>query len=158
MPRLLLAVLGALLLAYQPPVDAPVVDPFRPPAHPYGPGNRGLEYAPRPGSAVRAIGDGRVVFAGPVAGRLHVSVDHPDGLRSTYSLLRSITVRVGTTVTAGQELGRSGARFHLGVRVGDEYLDPAALFAVAGPRVRLVPLSDDAVGARLGARTGHWLA
>ena len=28
---------------YTPPVDAPVVDPFRPPAGPYGSGNRGLD-------------------------------------------------------------------------------------------------------------------
>ena len=30
---------------YTPPVDAPIQDPFRPPATPYGPGNRGIEYA-----------------------------------------------------------------------------------------------------------------
>src|SRR5690606_27291950 len=30
-------------VAYSAPVDAAVADPFRPPDHPYGPGNRGLE-------------------------------------------------------------------------------------------------------------------
>ncbi|MFM7068072.1 MAG: hypothetical protein ACKOYM_01305, partial [Actinomycetes bacterium] len=46
---------------YRPPVDALVVDPFRPPATRWGSGNRGLQYGARPGRAVRAIGDG-VVF------------------------------------------------------------------------------------------------
>ena len=53
---------------YRPPVDAPVVDPFRPPATTYGPGNRGLTYDLAPATAVRASAPGEVVFAGPVAG------------------------------------------------------------------------------------------
>src|SRR5690349_10370437 len=72
---------------YRPPVDAPVVDTFRLPDGPYGAGNRGLEYATSPGDPVRAIGDGLVVFAGPVAGNDAVTVLHPDGLRSSYSYL-----------------------------------------------------------------------
>lgn len=43
----LVAVLGtpsaAAEGAYSPPVDAPIVDPFRPPATAYGPGNRGID-------------------------------------------------------------------------------------------------------------------
>src|SRR3989442_1538808 len=35
---------------YRPPVDAPVADPFRPPGQQWGSGNRGLEYAARPGT------------------------------------------------------------------------------------------------------------
>ena len=35
-------------VGYAPPVDAPVTDPFRPPTSPYGPGNRGVEYASVP--------------------------------------------------------------------------------------------------------------
>src|SRR5688500_89657 len=31
-------------VTYQPPVDAPVADRFRPPATPYGAGNRGVDY------------------------------------------------------------------------------------------------------------------
>src|SRR3954468_14948134 len=77
---------------YIPPVDGPIVDPFRPPSTPYGPGNRGVDFAPEPGSAVRAAADGRVVFAGQVGGSLHVVVLHPDGLRTSYSFLRSIAV------------------------------------------------------------------
>ena len=36
-------------VTYQAPVAAVVSDPFRAPATPYGPGNRGLEYATSPG-------------------------------------------------------------------------------------------------------------
>ena len=45
---------------YQPPVAAPVSDPFRPPAQAYGPGNRGLDYATAPGTEVKAAADGDV--------------------------------------------------------------------------------------------------
>src|SRR5205085_1070721 len=64
---------------YRPPVDASVVDPFRPPPQPWAAGNRGLDYATRPGQEVRAAADGEVVFAGAVADSLHVVLLHPDG-------------------------------------------------------------------------------
>lgn len=122
---------------YQPPVSAPVTDPFRAPTSPYGPGNRGIEYATTAGDQVAAIGDGTVAFAGPVAGRLVVSVVHPDGLRSSLTGLAAISVHVGQAVVLGQTVGRSTVRLHLGVRRGDTYLDPATLFSSTGP-ARLV--------------------
>jgi murein DD-endopeptidase MepM/ murein hydrolase activator NlpD len=87
---------------------------------------------------VRAIGDGLVVFAGPVAGNRAVTVLHPDGLRSSYSYLAEVLVVAGERVTIGQTVGTAGARFHLGVRAGGTYLDPAALFSSTG--VHLVPV------------------
>lgn len=127
---------------YRPPVDAPVVDPFREPSGPYGPGNRGLEYRTTPGTPVRAMGPGVVAFAGPVAGRLVVSVVHPDGLRSALTGLAAVLVRVGQRVDADTVVGAAGPLVHLGVRRGDRYLDPATLFGVDGPprRAVLVPL------------------
>lgn len=118
---------------YSPPVDAPVIDPFRPPSTPYGPGNRGLEYATGPGAQARAIGAGQVVFAGPVAGRGVVTVEHPDGLRSSLTGLATISTRAGELVSAGQVLGTTAAVLHLGVRRDGRYIDPATLFAVEGP-------------------------
>lgn len=113
---------------FVPPVDAPVADPFREPSGPYGPGNRGIEYGTAPGTPVRAIGSGVVAFAGPVAGRGVVSVDHPSGLRSTYTGLAHLEVVVGQSVAQGQVVGRTLAHLHLGLRDGRRYLDPAAFF------------------------------
>ena len=132
-------------VTYRPPVDAPVTDTFRLPDGPYGAGNRGLEYATVPGTPVRAIGAGLVVFAGPVAGNRAVTVLHPDGLRSSYSYLAEITVAVGAHVAIGQTLGTAGERLHLGVRSGGTYLDPAALFTTTG--VHLVPVEDPPDGS-----------
>lgn len=128
-------------VTYRPPVDAPVVDPFRAPASPYGPGNRGIEYATVPGTSVRTIAPGTVVFAGSVAGTRYVTVLHADGLRSSYGFLESLSVTAGAVLRAGAEVGRAGDRLHLGVRRGDEYLDPETLFAQAAPQVRLIPVS-----------------
>jgi murein DD-endopeptidase MepM/ murein hydrolase activator NlpD len=127
--------------AYRPPTDAPVLDPFRPPPEPWLPGNRGIEYGTSPGAPVAAIGPGRVAFAGPVAGRLVVTVDHPDGLRSSYTGLGEIAVGRGAVVAAGQVVGTAGGPFHLGVRRGDTYLDPALLWGTSAGegRVFLVP-------------------
>jgi hypothetical protein len=137
---------------YRPPVEAPVVDPFRPPATTYGPGNRGLEYGTAPGTEVRAAGDGEVVFAGPVAGSLHVTVRHPDGLRTTYSFLARIDVVVGQAVHQGDRVGVTVAHLHLGARVGDAYLDPASLFGAGPPTVRLVPFDDPPGAGPAGER------
>ena len=124
---------------YRPPVDAPVSDPFRAPSSPYGPGNRGLEYDTAPGTEVRAAADGRVTFAGSVAGARHVTVLHPDGLRTTASYLATIAVVVGQEVAQGDLLGTTEGRLHFGARSGDAYLDPASLFVEGPPQVWLVP-------------------
>src|SRR5437764_14605541 len=84
---------GPAAVRYDPPVDAPVVDPFRPPPEPWAAGNRGIDYGTAPGTPVRAAAPGEVVFAGQVGGTLHVVVLHADGLRTSYSFLARISVR-----------------------------------------------------------------
>lgn len=138
-------------LAYVWPVHGTVVDPFRPPEHDYGAGNRGLEFATRPGAVFWAAERGVVSFAGQVGGRLHVTVSHPDGLRVSYSGVATIGVARGERVRQGQPLGTSGERLHVGVRRGEVYLDPARIFEgrldegadgrPARGRPRLVPAS-----------------
>ena len=138
----------AAAVAYQPPVHAPVVDFFRPPASHFGAGNRGIDYATPPGTPVGAAAAGQVVFAGQVGGPLHVVVRHADGLRTSYSFLASVSVRAGNRVTAGQEVGRSGPSLHFGARRGDTYIDPLTLFAPApSGRVHLVPTGAEPPGA-----------
>lgn len=135
---------GEPTIEYEPPVDGAVVDPFRAPAGPYAPGNRGIEYAIAAGSSVRAAADGEVIFAGPVGGALHVTLLHADGLRTSYSFLAGVTVRRGQALRRGEVLGSTLERLHFGARDPDgNYLDPASLFGVRTVRVRLVPGSDE---------------
>ncbi|NIH81845.1 murein DD-endopeptidase MepM/ murein hydrolase activator NlpD [Amycolatopsis viridis] len=123
-----------------------VVRPFQAPADPYGPGHRGVDLAAAPGQQVLAAGPGVVVFAGMVAGRPVVAVDHDGGLRTTYEPVTP-TVPVGTQVWQGQpigvvEAGHPGcpveACLHWGVRRGEEYLNPLTLVQ-NNARIRLKP-------------------
>jgi len=127
---------------YQPPVDAPISDPFRPPPTPYGRGNRGLEYDTRPGAVVGVAAAGEVTFAGQVGGRLYVTVAHADGIRTTYGPLGRIAPGVarGRALDAGAPVGTARGLVLWTARIGDEYIDPALLLAASGTlRVRLVP-------------------
>ena len=140
----------AAALTLVPPVDGPVDRPFDPPARPWGPGHRGVDYRVPPGTPVRAAGDGVVGFAGGVAGGLHVAVDHAGGLRTSYAYLGRIDVRPGQHVRAGDVVGLSGGTgpghgagvVHFGVRQGTRAIDPATL--IRPPlRVRLAPVDGE---------------
>ena len=125
---------------FHAPVAGAVIDPYRPPACRWCPGNRGIDYATVPGDPVRAAAKGVVAFAGPVAGRLVIVVNHPDGLRTTYDGVAGLATSVGGVVRAGDVIGVAADRLHFGVRRGDTYLDPGMFLAVSCPRARLVPL------------------
>ena len=143
---------------YRPPSDAPIIDHFRPPPKPWMAGNRGIDYGTEPGAQVWAAGDGRVIFAGQVGGQLHVTVEHSDGLRTSYSFLASISVDVGNRIHGGEVVGIAGGPFHFGVRASDNsYLDPEALLAGSlRPSVRLVPGTDQGL-ERLDAQESRSL-
>jgi hypothetical protein len=140
------------LLGWLRPVDGAVVAPFDAPASVYGPGHRGADLAAAPGTPVRAANDGVVSFAGTVAGTLHVTVTHAGGLRTSYSFLASVAVSTGQAVSRGDVVGTSGgvgpdhdgSVLHLGLRIGDRYVDPMQLFRPADltKLVRLVPADD----------------
>ena len=133
-----------------------VVDGFDPPTSRWGAGHRGVDLAGRVGQPVRAAVSGRISFAGTLAGRGVVVVDH-GATRTTYEPVDA-TVRVGDTVTAGTPVGRlqlfgshcfPAACLHWGLIEGREhYLDPLTLVG-AGP-VRLLPL-DGVLPAALAA-------
>lgn len=125
-----------------------VVRPFEPPDDPYGHGHRGVDLAARLRQPVFAAGAGVVVFAGDLAGRGVVSIDH-DALRTTYEPLEP-AVAVGDQVYAGQpigtvvkgHLGCDDTCLHWGVHRAShppEYLDPLTL--VEYSRIRLKPWS-----------------
>ena len=128
----------------QPQPD--VLTVFDAPDGPYGPGHRGVDLAGAIGQPVLAVAGGEVSFAGQVAGRGVVVVDH-GRLRTTYEPVLPL-VRRGDAVAGGQTIGTLGvvgshcvpaACLHLGVREGDVYLDPLQ-FLPSGP-IRLLPLS-----------------
>jgi murein DD-endopeptidase MepM/ murein hydrolase activator NlpD len=140
--------------AWQRPVRGRVERPFEAPVFRYGPGHLGVDLAAAPGSPVRAAGAGVVVFAGIVAGAMHVVIGHPGDMRTSYSFLASIRVRRGEAVAAGAVIGTTGGRgeqhdgtaLHLGLRVGDTYVDPMRLFAPPdlASVVHLAPTGPDA--------------
>jgi hypothetical protein len=137
---------------YEAPVDGVVVDGFRPPTSPFGPGNRGIDYATAPGAAVRAAADGVVAFAGSVGGAQHVTVRHADGLRTSYSFVASVTVAVGKPVRRGDVIARSSGHLHFGVRAGATYLDPEALLTGRAQHLRLVATPPDDGGGLVEGR------
>jgi murein DD-endopeptidase MepM/ murein hydrolase activator NlpD len=134
-----------------PLAPAPTVSrPFQPPSAPYGPGHRGVDLIGTEGQPVLAAGDGAVVYAGPLADRGVVSIDHPNGLRTSYEPVR-VTVRAGQLVRRGEPVGtlaaghlgcRAGACLHWGLRRDGQYLDP--LLLVRRAHVRLLPWPSDA--------------
>ena len=135
-------------VAYSPPVDAPISDPFRPPSNPYGAGNRGLEYATARGTPVVVAADGTVTFAGVVAGKRWLTVRHADGVRTTYGPLEDLAVAAGDTVTRGETIGTAAGYLTFTARVGEAYIDPTSLFEGGPPRVRLVPEPLDRPGLK----------
>jgi murein DD-endopeptidase MepM/ murein hydrolase activator NlpD/predicted alpha/beta hydrolase family esterase len=139
---------GPVGRTYRLPVAAPsddlrrvVVAPFDPPATPFGRGHRGVDLRVAPGGRVLASGAGTVAFAGAVGGERWVSVDHPDGVRTSYGALGTVLVRAGDRVARGQAIGTAQAAhgvagiLHWGARRGGVYLDPLGLL----PPARLVP-------------------
>jgi Peptidase family M23/Palmitoyl protein thioesterase len=107
-----------------PPVDAAIARGFDLPKGQRGPGNRGVDYAVVAGTPVRAAGSGTVSFAGPVAGTVAVTLDHGDGLETTYTGMRELYVARGDVIDQGYWLGETHDRFHFGVKLDDIYVDP----------------------------------
>jgi murein DD-endopeptidase MepM/ murein hydrolase activator NlpD len=136
---------GFVLPVAPPPL---LLTPFAPPANRYGAGHRGVDLAAAPGATVVAAGAGRVVFAGMLAGRGVVSIEHAGGLRTTYEPVTA-AVSAGSVVAAGQQIGAvepghagcvPASCLHWGARLPDRvYLDPMSLLAPW--RVRLLPWS-----------------
>jgi len=132
------------------PVTGPVIRGFDPPDYPYGAGHRGIDIATAFGTAIRAPVAGVVTFSGKVGGQLFITLDHVDGLSSTYSWLSSTAVRKGDHVSRGGTIGATGpghpgsavAHLHFGVKLDGGYIDPMIMLApmsVVG-LIRLAPL------------------
>lgn len=139
-PVLLAPSVVAARPCWQPPVAAPVSDSFRPPACRWCAGNRGIEFATRPGTTVRSVAAGTVSYAGTVAGTRYVVVEHANGWRATYGDLAASGLRTGDVVVARSVVGVATSRLHFGIRAGTRYLDPARYLGTWTYPTRLVPL------------------
>ncbi|WP_200823909.1 M23 family metallopeptidase [Nonomuraea solani] len=115
---------------------------FSPPPQPWLAGHRGIDLAAPTSTPVRAAGAGTIRFAGPVAGKGVVTIDHEDGLRTTY-LPVTASVRRGDSVTPGTKLGVLEAAkphcqescLHWGLLRDARYLNPLLLLGQAPARL-----------------------
>lgn len=123
-------------MRYGPPVRGRLLRAFAPGPHPWSPGHRGVDLQASAGQEVRAAGPGVVAFAGWVGGKPVVSIDHADGVRTTYEPVEA-SVEAGQNVGGGQVIGvlaaghraaiDGGDGLHWGARIGRRYLDPLRL-------------------------------
>ncbi|WP_329198699.1 MULTISPECIES: M23 family metallopeptidase [unclassified Streptomyces] len=143
---LLVALSQALTSAVRPlPPPLVVARWWDPPPTPYAAGHRGVDLAAPVGARLRAVGPGRVYYAGQVAGRGVLSLTLPGGLRTTYEPVRPL-VAEGEEVAAGQVVAvlTEGAHcqepcLHWGLLAGGTYLNPLTLLPRPAPR--LLPTS-----------------
>lgn len=130
---------------FQVPIDGETLRAFDPPQRDWMKGHRGVDLGGDLGQPVRAAGNGKVVYAATLVDRGVVSIDHPQGVRTTYEPISPV-VRRGQNVKRGQIIGhldRGSSHclqpcLHWGARTGPkEYIDPLAL--VNPPMIRLYP-------------------
>ena len=101
----------------------------------------GDDYAVPVGTSVKAVADGVVFDDSPGADfGVYVQVDHGNGYQTLYGHLQSKAVKIGQTVVAGQEIGKSGQsgnvtgpHLHFEVRKGhNNPVDPASFLTGTG--------------------------
>jgi len=123
---------------------------FLAPPHAYGPGHRGVDlradgFGASAEHLVTAPADGVVAYAGTVADRPLLTIDHGDGVVSTLEPVAA-SIGLGEHVERGAQVGvlsvgghASTGTLHLGVRVAGAYVNPL-LFLGGLQRARLLPL------------------
>lgn len=123
-----------------------VLRAFDPPDKPWMSGHRGVDlWAAHDGAPVTSPESGTVSFVGVVVDRPVITIDHGDGVRSSFEPVRSSLV-AGTVVVKGEEIGTllaghcaAQACVHWGVRRGDEYVNPLEFVLDLRPSI-LLPL------------------
>ncbi|GAB2708888.1 peptidoglycan DD-metalloendopeptidase family protein [Nocardia thraciensis] len=123
----------------------PVLRRFDKPPQDWLPGHRGVDLGGAAGQVVLAAGDGVVVFAGEVADKPVVSLDHAGGLRTTYEPVLA-SVPLGRKVIRGDpigtlEFGHAGCTtpcLHWGARRARDYIDPLGLIRTTPLRLKPV--------------------
>lgn len=122
----------------------PILRGFDKPEKNWLPGHRGVDLPLNIGETVLASGSGTVAFAGIVVGTPTISIDHADGVRTTYQPVHA-HVSVGEHVEEGDAIGILGhptTKFpglQWGAKIGEEYINPLSL--LPRPTIRLKPLN-----------------
>lgn len=134
----------------------PVAPPWRierdyvAPPTPYGVGHRGIDLAATLHTPVVAPAPGVVLFAGTVVDRGVISIDHGNGVTSSFEPVTADVIagqRVGTGEIIGSVSGLHSAPsgaclcLHMGTRINGEYISPMA-FLSAIERAVLLPWRD----------------
>jgi murein DD-endopeptidase MepM/ murein hydrolase activator NlpD len=94
--------------------------------------HNGVDYSAPVGTAVRAVGDGKVVFAGRQNGYGNlVQIEHGNGKSTVYAHLSRIDVHEGQHIDQGQRIGAVGAtgwatgpHLHFEFRINGQFVDP----------------------------------
>ena len=132
------------------PVEGAIIRFFEAPATPYSPGHRGIDIAVPFGTPIHAPAAGTVTFAGWIAGSMFMTLDHGDGVRTSYSWLSGFAVAKGDSVHRGEVIAYTGhghpdvatPHLHFSARVNGEYVDPLLLLEGLDlvTLIRLAPL------------------
>jgi len=116
----------------------PVLKKYRP--------HFGVDFGAKRGTPLRAIHNGRVVYAGWMRGYGNVvKIDHGNGLVSLYGHQSKILVKKGQKVTRGQTIGKvgstgrsTGPHLHLGLYRHGKPVNPLKYIAHKGNGMRTV--------------------
>lgn len=128
------------------PVEGQVVRRFDRPLCVYCPGHRGVTIKTTPGDEILAVTGGVISFAGQVGGRNYVVQHFAPDIRVTYGAVGAIAadVQEGLWVDAGQVVAIAAESTYLGVRMGQEYVEPLRFLGLG--QVRLGPPGPVVVG------------
>ena len=121
-----------------------VVRAFDPPDKPWMSGHRGVDLqAAADGAPVAAPESGTVSFVGVVVDRPVITIDHGNGLRSSFEPVES-GLSTGAAVSRGDVIGTVATGHcaslpcvHWGVRRGEEYINPLSLVTDLRPSILL---------------------
>ncbi|MGO1858299.1 M23 family metallopeptidase [Ancrocorticia populi] len=114
--------------------EVPVIRKFNNPSERWLPGHRGVDLEMSEAADIKAAASGTVVYAGRLSDRNVVSIEHQNGLRTTYEPVIP-TVKKGESVARGQVIGQldpghlAGSWvLHWGAKYsGDRYINPLSL-------------------------------
>lgn len=122
--------------------EVPVLRPFSVGPANWNAGHRGVDLALAAGAAVYAAADGTVIYSGAINDRELVSIEHADGIRTTYEPIIPAVAR-GDEVRRGDLIGHvegthcaPSSCLHWGAKRGSSgYLDPLSLLVRAPIRL-----------------------